>query len=117
MRTNGFLKIWEVENKGKYSVVNCSASKKNKTTNEYETTFSNKFVRFIGQAHEVVKNMKKGDSVKLIEFEVESKYDKEKKVQYTNFLVFKVEDTSGGNSSTPKSTPKTDTFEDDSLPF
>lgn len=116
MRTNGYLKIWEVEDKGKYSVCSVSASKKNKDGN-YETTFSNKFVRFIGQAHEVVKNMKKGDSVKLIEFEVNNKYDSEKKTTYTNFLVYKVEDTSNGGNTKPASTPVLTPIEDGELPF
>lgn len=117
MRTNGYLKIWEVEDKGKYSVCNVSASKKNKEGN-YEQTFSNKFVRFIGQAHETVRNMKKGDSVKLIEFEVTSKYDSEKNTTYTNFLVYKVENGNSGGSNNAKANPAPK-FENlnDELPF
>lgn len=46
-----YIKIWNVTNKGNYSEVECSSSKKNNQTQQYETDFSSKFVRFIGNAH------------------------------------------------------------------
>lgn len=46
-----YFKIWNVTNKGNYSEVECSTSKKNRQTQNYETDFSSKFVRFIGNAH------------------------------------------------------------------
>lgn len=98
-RTGAYAKVWAVENKGNYSVVELSTSKKNKTTNEYETDFSGKFVRFIGTAHNQVQGMTKGTSIKLGNVEVTNSYNKETKTAYTNFLVFSFEATNGNNSS------------------
>ena len=101
-----FVKVWEVENKGNYHIVSLSTSKKNKDTNEYETDFSNKFVRFIGTAHTLAADLKKGDTIKLGSCEVTNKYDKEKNTTYTNYLVYSFEKE--GGSSNNQSTPKTD---------
>lgn len=103
-----FVKVWEVENKGNYHIVSLSTSKKNKDTNEYETDFSNKFVRFIGTAHTLAADLKKGDTIKLRSCEVTNKYDKEKNTTYTNYLVYSFEkegdnNNSNNNQSTPKS--------------
>ena len=64
-RNGAYAKIWNSEDKGKYSVVELSTSKKNKETDEYETDFSSKFVRFIGAAHEALKNLGDRTRVKL----------------------------------------------------
>lgn len=101
-----FVKVWEVENKGNYHIVSLSTSKKNKDTNEYETDFSNKFVRFIGTAHTLAADLKKGDTIKLGSCEVTNKYDKEKNTTYTNYLVYSFE-KEGGNTNN-QSTPKAD---------
>lgn len=103
-----FVKVWEVENKGNYHIVSLSTSKKNKDTNEYETDFSNKFVRFIGTAHTLAADLKKGDTIKLGSCEVTNKYDKDKNTTYTNYLVYSFEkegdnSSSNANQSTPKS--------------
>lgn len=103
-----FVKVWEVENNGNYHIVSLSTSKKNKDTNEYETDFSNKFVRFIGTAHTLAADLKKGDTIKLGSCEVTNKYDKEKNTTYTNYLVYSFEkegdnNNSNNNQSTPKS--------------
>lgn len=50
--TGVYFKVWNVVNKGNYSEVDCSTSKKNNQTGNYETDFSSKFVRFIGKAHQ-----------------------------------------------------------------
>ena len=102
-----FVKVWEVENKGNYHVVSLSTSKKNKDTNKYETDFSDKFVRFIGTAHTLAADLKNGDTIKLGSCEVTNKYDKEKNVTYTNYLVYSFE-KEGSNSTNNQSTPKTD---------
>ena len=94
-----FVKVWEVENKGNYHIVSLSTSKKNKDTNEYETDFSNKFVRFIGTAHTLASDLKKGDTIKLGSCEVTNKYDKEKNTTYTNYLVYSFEKEGDNNNS------------------
>lgn len=124
-RTGAYAKVWAVENKGNYSVVELSTSKKNKTTNEYETDFSGKFVRFIGTAHNQVQGVTRGTSIKLGNVEVTNSYNKETKTAYTNFLVFSFEIPDGNkqsNSPAPSQT-KNDGFMnipdglDDELPF
>lgn len=119
-----FVKVWEVENKGNYHIVSLSTSKKNKDTNEYETDFSNKFVRFIGTAHTLAADLKKGDTIKLGSCEVTNKYDKEKNTTYTNYLVYSFEKEGVNNSSNNnQSAPKKDGFinipdgADEELPF
>lgn len=119
-----FVKVWEVENKGNYHIVSLSTSKKNKDTNEYETDFSSKFVRFIGTAHTLAADLKKGDTIKLGSCEVTNKYDKEKNTTYTNYLVYSFEKEVDNNNSNNQSTPKIDNSlidipndEDSELPF
>lgn len=118
-----FVKVWEVENKGNYHIVSLSTSKKNKDTNEYETDFSSKFVRFIGTAHTLASDLKKGDTIKIGSCEVTNKYDKEKNTTYTNYLVYSFEKEGDNNSNNNQSAPKNDGFEnipdgvDEELPF
>ncbi len=115
-----FAKVWEIENRGNYHVVSLSTSKKNKTTGEYETDFSSKFVRFIGTAHNEASNLKVGDTIKIGSCEVTNSYDKEKKTTYTNYLVYSFEkegENSGNNqaNSIDDFVPPTD--DTDELPF
>lgn len=97
-----FVKIWGIEDKGNYHLVSLSSSKKSKETNQYETDFSNKFVKFIGSAHNSAFDLKVGDTIKLGNCEVTNKYDKEKNVTYTNYLVYSFE-KEGNNSNINKS--------------
>jgi hypothetical protein len=103
-RTDAFAKVWAIENKGNYSVVDMSISKKNEAGG-YDVTFSNKFVRFIGTAHTLADGLKKGDTIKIGNCDVTSVYDKEKKATYTNFLVFSFENPNGGTSGGSKPEP------------
>lgn len=114
-----FAKVWKVEDgKGNYSVAQMSTSKKNKTTGEYETDWQNNFVRLVGTANDQAKSFKEKESVKIGRCDVTNNYDKEKKITYTNYVIFNFEDanTSGGGDAKPKSiTPPS--VEDDDLPF
>ena len=91
-RNNAYAKVWKSEDKGNYSVVELSTSKKNKQTDQYETDFSSKFVRFIGKAHVDISD---GVRIKLTEVEVTNSYNKETKQAYTNFLVYGFENADG----------------------
>lgn len=126
-RKDGFAKVWAVENKGNYSIVELSTSKKNKTSGEYETDFSNKFVRFIGTAHTDAAELTRGDSVKLGDCDVTNIYNKDKKETYTNFLVFtfekQIKDQNNTNKEHPTPTSNQgsmkvpENLEEDELPF
>lgn len=118
-----FVKVWEVEDKGNYHIVSLSTSKKNKETDKYETDFSNKFVRFIGTAHKLAADLRVGDVIKLGSCEVTNKYDKEKNVTYTNYLVYSFEKEGDNSNSNQSAAKKDDSFmdipddEDSELPF
>jgi len=87
--TGYYVKVWKKENKGKYTDVQISSSKKNKD-GVYETDFST-IARFIGHAHNKIDQVNLKDSIKLLECGVSNKYDKEKKITYTNYVVFDFE--------------------------
>lgn len=111
---NSFCKLWAVEDKGKYSVVELSTSRKNKETDEYETDFSSKFVRFVGEAHNRVKKMEGTERIKLLNCGVTtSKYNDK---WYTNFLVFDFEKADSPKSSSPDEGYDGEVNEDDMLP-
>ena len=123
-RNGTYAKVWKLENKGKYMVAEMSTSKKNKDTDKYETDWSNKFVRLVGTAAKQAESLQDGASVKIGECDVTNNYDKEKKITYTNYVIFNFheEDGNKGNpkpeqtSSKPVATPVT-IEEDDDLPF
>lgn len=91
-RTGSFAKIWEVVPKGDASTqLRLSISRKNKQTGEYEQDFSG-FVMAIGSAAaQKAAKLKEGDRIKLGDVDVTTKYDKEKKVTYTNYKLFSFE--------------------------
>lgn len=120
-----WAKIWNVEDKGNYHVVELSTSKKNKE-GQYETDFSSKFVRFIGTAHQQAMDLKKGDRIKLGNCDVTAKYDKDKQKEFVNYCVFsfdveameKPTAKDGAKPSKAKGTSKSVTpVDDDELPF
>lgn len=90
-RNGAYLTLWEINDKGNYADCRCSASKKNKQTNQYETDWSG-FCRFIGKAHDVVIALSgEHPRVKIGECEVSNNYSKEKNITYTNYAVFTCE--------------------------
>lgn len=122
-----FGHIWKLENKGNYHVAEMSTSKKNKETEQYETDWTNKFVRLVGTAHQQADSLDISKNVKIGACEVTNKYDKEKNTTYTNYVIFGFEDVNGGNGQTARPTASSavasgfmnipDGVEDDALPF
>lgn len=86
---NNYAKIWETDRLEHYTTCKITTSRKNKQTNQYETDFSAK-VRFVWKAHE--KHPQSGDKIKITSCAVTNKYDKEKKITYTNYIVFDYEE-------------------------
>lgn len=135
----GFAKVWKVANKGNYSDVQLSTSKKSTTDpSGYENDFSHNFVRFVGSAHTKVNEMnigKGGATIQITSCEVGNKYDSGKNVTYTNFVVydFVIPESSTANNNANKtqissaaapkktttkvSAPVDDTDDSDELPF
>ena len=62
--TNAILTVWGVTSKGGYLEVECSSSRKNPNTGNYETDFSSKFVKFVGNAAKMP--LRERDKIKLI---------------------------------------------------
>ena len=123
-REGAFAKVWKVENKGNYAVAQMSTSKKSKQSGEYETDWSDSFVRLIGTASKQVvgKEIPKGGlSVKIGQCEVTSKYDKEKKITYTNYAIFNFHEEEENSKSNTKPNTKSSKLEEDDtdqdLPF
>lgn len=101
-RTGAYAKVWKVEPFSDTSVkLRISISRKNKQTGEYEQDFSG-FVNAIGTAAaKKAAVLKEGDTIKLGDVDVTTKYDKQKEVTYTNYKIFSFE-VDGGNTSAPK---------------
>lgn len=114
-RQGAYAKIWRVEDKGNYSVAQVSISKKNKDTDQYETEFQHNFVRLVGTAHDLGKNIEEvqgGTSIKITSCDVTNRYDKDKQKEFTNFVIFGFEfpDNNGGNAGgKKKAAPKNPT--------
>lgn len=128
-RQNGFMTVWSVEpsKSGNTTKVRLSASRKNKKTEEYEQDFSG-FCTFIGKAHENAAALKERDRIKVLECDVSTTYDREKKIEYVNYKVFDFEMADGSKpvaagQKTAKPAPKRTAFDeegdtdDGNLPF
>lgn len=103
-RPGAYAKVWEVKPMSDTSTkIRMSVSRKDKKTGEYEQDFSG-FVMAIGTAaaHKAA-GLKEGDRIKLGDVDVSTKYDREKKVTYTNFKLFSFDIESGSNSGASSS--------------
>ena len=91
-RSKNYCTVWEVESISDTNTkARISASRKNKQTGEYETDFSG-FVNFVGTAAaKKALSLKEKDRIRLGDVDVTTKYDKEKKVTYTNYKIFSFE--------------------------
>ena len=106
LRTGAYATIWSVEDRGKFSNVRVSTSKKNKATGTYEQDFSG-YIRFIGDAHSNAATLKEKDRIKIGEFEVTTTYDASKKITYTNYALFSFDLQNGVDAAPPaKKQPK-----------
>lgn len=120
-RNGSYIKIWEVEDKGKYSLATISISRKNKETNAYETEFQEKFVKLVSSAHKAVQGVeipKSGLSAQIKACDVTNTYNAEKKQKYYNFVIFEMD--SDNNSTVVNTAPAsttTDDTDDEELPF
>ena len=95
-RQGGFMTVWSAEpsKSGNTTRVRLSSSRKNKQTEKYEQVFSG-FCTFIGDAHRMAANLQERDRIKILECDVGTTYDKEKKVEYVNYKVFSFEMADG----------------------
>lgn len=130
-RVGGAAKIWRFENKGKYSVAEMSYSKKFKDgdylqgtlVNGYDLQWQSKFVRLVGQAHKFINEAEipsGGLWVRLLNYDVTNKYDREAGKEYTNYTVYSLEKLPpyNGQSNNATETEKAQSPKSDpDLPF
>lgn len=111
-----FVTVWKIEDKGKYSEVQISGSKKSKE-GKYETDFS-ATARFIGHAHNKLSQIAIKSLIKIGDCEVTNRYDKEKKTTYTNYAVFDFEPYNSNATPSPIKTNNSEESENqEDLPF
>lgn len=118
MFSNGsYATIWANEDKGNYSVLEMTTSKKDKESGEYKTDFSSKFVRFVGQAHNKAKKYKldRQSRIKIESCGVTVEPGNNNK-WYTNFVVFDFSLPESNNKSADDGGYDGDYNEDDELP-
>lgn len=122
-RTGAYAKVWEVTPMNETSTkIRISTSRKNKKTGEFEQDFSG-YVLCLGSAAATnAMKLEEGSRIKLGDCDVTTRYDKERRITYTNYRLFSFEDADGGKTSTHDSTdpqPSVDSGEiDDSrLPY
>ena len=77
-RQDAYARVWDVKDKGKYSVARISISHKDKNTGAYTTDFQDGFVGLVGQAHTALQGVqideKKGITIKISSCEVTNTY-------------------------------------------
>lgn len=114
-----YAKIWEIKSHDKYSEIKISTSKKD-GDGGFEQDFSG-YARFLGKAFEKSKSLKGNEQIKLLEVEVTNKYDKDKGITYTNYLVwdFEIAEKSGASKqeNSNDNPPPMQPIDDTDLPF
>lgn len=103
--TDVWFKVWGVNNKGNYAEVECTTSQKNKQTGSYETDFSSKFVRFVGNAFR--KSPQAGERIKVTSCGVQNVYEKDGQRVYPKnptFVVFDFERDEGATAPSGNNT-------------
>ena len=126
-RQNGYMTVWSTEpsTSSNTTKVRLSSSRKNKKTGEYEQDFSG-FCTFIGKAHDMAAELKAKDRIMIVECDVSTSYNKEKKVEYVNYKVFDFTMADGSTPTTVTETPakkktaplaEEGEVEEDDLPF
>lgn len=121
-RKDSYATVWSVEAKTpSVTKVRISISKKNKQTGEYEQDFSG-FVNFCGTAASNALKLHEKDRIKLGDVDVTTWYNKEKKIEYTNYACFSFDmaDSTFQQQTQPddQNDPSADdVLSDESIPF
>lgn len=121
-RKGTFAKVWEVEPLGDTRTkLRISTSFKNKQTDQYEQDFSGYVVAYGTAVARQAAALQKGSRIKLGDVDVTTRYDKEKKIEFTNFKMFSFELPDDNTSSSHTNAPESPAYEGESdesdLPF
>ena len=116
MFANGaYATVWRFFDKGRYSIVEMSTSKKDHESGEFKNDFASKYVRFVKEAHTKLLELEERDRIRIINCGVTVEQGKDGK-WYTNFIVFDFEkpgESSSDNTTAPDFVPE----DDDDLPY
>lgn len=109
-----YVTFWEVtKSADKYSDVKLSSSTKDKDGN-WES--SNWFARFVGKAHNSISKLSEKDKIEITQGGIKKHYDKDKKKEYFNMVVFDFNVMGEKKSDDDFVTVESDDSSDD-LPF
>lgn len=116
-----WVKIWKCEKgNGNYYIANMTTSKKGQD-GKYEQDWGDGRVRLVGTAAKQAEKIKNGDRMQIENCGVTNTYNKEKKIVYTNYVVFAFtnsEDKGSGKSAQTKTKAAASVNEEDEdLPF
>jgi len=100
-------KVWKVDKKEKYTALNISTGDKQQDGGYKNSSWN---CRLVGQAHDV--EVSEGDRIVINSAKIENIYDKEKKKNWLNIIVFDL-DVQADNDGFKK----IDEDDDDALPF
>ena len=105
--TKSYVKIWELEDNGKYIQAKVGSSRKDKRDGTWIN--SNWFARFVGKCADQARVLSKGDRIMITNGTVESVYSKERQRAYTSLTIFEFEQE--------QQQPQWEEVSQDELPF
>lgn len=114
-RNGAYAKVWDVSPiSDTVTKLRVSISRKDKNTGDYVDDFSG-FLRVIGtSAAKRASMINPGDRIKLGDVDVSTRYDKEKKMEYTTYKVFGFELVSDGHTGSSSNSIPPDEVQVDS---
>lgn len=83
-----YAKVWKITSHDNYTDIQCSTQQKKE--GKYVTDYSG-FARLVCDAHKKAVDLAEGDSIKIGRFGVTNFYDRTKKINYTNIIMFDYE--------------------------
>lgn len=97
LRSGTYATCWNVNvDEGNRVYAELSTSRKDKRTDQWETDFSSKYVRCLGDAESAAMKLKRGDRIRIQDFGVTARFDKESGKVNTNFFLFAFEPADSG---------------------
>lgn len=114
----GLATVWTVEKKSDtMTSVRVSTSRKNTKTNQYEQDFSG-YVAFVGKENAAnALRLHEKDRIKLGKVDVSTKYDKEKKKEFINYVCFGFELVSNPHADASYEVDNGEVISDGDTPF
>lgn len=100
LKTNAYATIWEVRERNGRTEAKISTSRRNRDTGSYETDWSD-WMTLYGDAAQLASAPAR-TRIRIGDFDVTNKYDKEKKKMYTNYRLYSYADA---NSPAQPATP------------